>query len=207
MSTTAVRILALALVGLASPAEASESSLRCEGGLVSPGDSKLDVLGKCGEPALRDSRTEERASAALDEHAQAVSGIRISAVVDDWTYNFGPQRFMYVVSLEGGKVVAIERAGYGYDPELVRAPRTSKPASCDSSSLRVGVIMLDLLARCGEPASKDVRQVQRLRPTGEASVELEIWTYDFGPRQFMHLVTLEDGKVVSVERGGYGYQR
>jgi len=68
----------------------------------------------------------------------------------------------------------------------------------------VGVITL---ARCGEPASKDVRQVQRLRPAGEASVELEIWTYDFGPRQFMHLVTLEDGEVVSVERGGYGYQR
>lgn len=211
-SSAAVRALTVALIGVATASRASESSLRCDGGLISLGDSQLDVIGKCGEPALRDSRTEERAAAAREADSRSVSGVRVSAVVHDWTYNFGPQRFIYVVTLDGGKVVAIERGGYGYESERVTAARKSKPASCDSSSFKVGTIKLDLLARCGEPASKDVRQVQRIETndttiTAEPSLEVEVWTYDLGPRQFAQIVTLENGKVVSAERGGYGYQR
>lgn len=212
MRSFTVRALTLAFIGVATAARASESSLRCEGGLISLGDSQLDVLGKCGEPALRDSRTVEQATVAREADLPAVSGERVSAVVHDWAYNFGPQRFMYVVTLGGSKVVAIERGGYGYEPERVNAARKSKPASCDSASFKEGTLKLDLLARCGEPASKDVRQVQRIEAngstiTGEPSVEVEVWTYDLGPRQFAQIVTLANGKVVSVERGGYGYQR
>ncbi|WP_242344603.1 DUF2845 domain-containing protein [Anaeromyxobacter terrae] len=212
MNTTARCALALVFLAAATASRASESSLRCDRGVISLGDSQLDVLGKCGEPALRDSRTEESATAVRDEGSRAVSGVRVSTVVHAWTYNFGPQRFMYVVTLEGGKVIGIERGSYGYESGDVAAARESKPASCDSSRLKVGDLKLDLLARCGEPAAKDVRQVQRLEAsestiTAERSVEVDVWTYDFGPNQFVHIVTLENGKVVAVERGGYGYQR
>ena len=39
------------------------------------------------------------------------------------------------------------------------------------------------------------------------SVRSETWTYDLGPDRFVVIATLEDGKVVSLERGGYGYAR
>jgi hypothetical protein len=211
MRASTVRALTLASIAVATASHASDSSLRCDGGIVSLGDSELDLLGKCGEPALRHSRTEERATVAREED-RGVSGVRVATTVRAWTYNFGPQRFLYVVTLEGGKVVGIERGGYGYDPGQVEAARERKPASCDAASFRVGALALDLLARCGEPASKDVRRVEPIRSEGEAitagpSVEIEVWTYDLGPRRFAQIVTLEGGKVVSVERGGYGYQR
>jgi hypothetical protein len=48
-----------ALLALAPPG-ARADSLRCDGGIVSVGDTKLDLLGKCGRPALEDVRAEER---------------------------------------------------------------------------------------------------------------------------------------------------
>jgi hypothetical protein len=210
MNASTVRALTLASIAVATASHASETSLRCDGGIVSLGASELDLLGKCGEPALRDTRVEERATLTPDGD-RGVSGVRITATVHAWTYNFGPQRFLYVVTLEGGKIVGLERGGYGYAPASVAAARKVKPAACDSSSFRVGDLALDLLARCGEPAAKDVRQVQGIRSEGAVtaadSVEVDVWTYDLGPRQFVQIVTLVNGKVVSVERGGYGYRR
>ncbi|ABS26882.1 DUF2845 domain-containing protein [Anaeromyxobacter sp. Fw109-5] len=211
MRASTVRALIAASIAVATASRAAETSLRCDGGIVSLGDSELDLRGKCGEPALRHSRTEERATVAREED-RGGSGVRVAATVRAWTYDFGPQRFLYVVTLEGGKVVGIERGGYGYAPGRLESARERAPASCDSSSFRVGALALDLLARCGEPASKDVRQVEPIHADGETitagpSVEVEVWTYDLGPRRFTQIVTLEGGKVVSVERGGYGYQR
>lgn len=71
MTTTAIRALTLALIGVATASRASETSLRCDGGLISLGDMQLDLLGKCGEPALRDRRSEERAAAREPDSSNA----------------------------------------------------------------------------------------------------------------------------------------
>ncbi|BDV42957.1 hypothetical protein GURASL_18800 [Geotalea uraniireducens] len=34
--------------------------------------------------------------------------------VDDWTFNFGPDRFQYRLLLEDGRVTRIESLDYGY---------------------------------------------------------------------------------------------
>lgn len=66
---------------------------------------------------------------------------------------------------------------------------------------------LDLLEKCGEPVFRDPTLEKRAYGEGWATVQVEVWTCDFGPQSFVHFATLENGKVVRVERGGYGYAR
>ncbi len=202
--------LSCALALLAVPvAAAADDSFRCDGGIVSVGDSKLDLLGKCGEPALRDGWQEERSSLG-----PWGAGASVAQAVEQWTYNFGPQRFLRVVTLRAGKVVRIHQGGYGYTLPDSPRPRSAR-ATCDASALHLGDTKLDLLARCGEPASRDVRQELRWEtvpgPQGtmtvSVTVDVEVWTFDLGPQQFVRVVTIEDGRVVAIESGSYGYAR
>ena len=52
---------------------------------------------------------------------------------------------------------------------------------------------------------KESRLERRFGGAGVATVAVDVWTYDFGPRSFVGHGVLEDGKVGRVERGGYGY--
>lgn len=215
---------AAVVVSLAAPAAAhpAESSIRCAGGIVSVGDATVDLLGKCGEPALREPRGEETWVSVRDASGSAKR--RYVVTTERWSYDFGPRQFLMFVTLEGGKVVAVERGGYGYVPaEPVAAP--VRRATCEPSALHVGDAKIDLLARCGQPAVVDVRpQVDVIAvrvgtATGGADgngavtvgtatpTELEVWTYDFGPSTFVRFVVLENGVVARVETGGHGYAR
>lgn len=210
-------IAAAVLCAVGSVSAASESSIACDGGIVAVGDTKVDVLGKCGEPALREARAASTAAVVVSGQPATVTGGAVSGTVERWTYDFGRGRFLMVVTLEAGKVVLLERGGYGYG--YGSAPQRSasgSPRVCDTSLVRPGDVKLDLLARCGEPSTKDTRREQRPVPgpapadgtsTLFVSVEVEVWTYDLGPQRFISIVTLENGQVVSVDRGGYGYAR
>jgi len=83
----------LTLSLLATPAAAD---MRCEGGLVNVGDSKGYVYEICGEPSFRDT-------IALDETSTT------EGVVEQWTYNLGPGRFLRIVTFEAGLVSTIDR--------------------------------------------------------------------------------------------------
>jgi hypothetical protein len=204
----------LALVALlAMPLVARADSLRCDGGIIAVGDSKLDLLGKCGQPTLR----EEIPAAAGVFGATGVS--RPLVVQERWTYNFGPRAFVQVVTLEVGVVKAIERGGYGYDlgsspPAPARLPR----ARCShSGSFSIGDSTFEVLARCGEPALREETFAQvaveapGVRGTstviGTTSVRLELWTYDFGPQVKTRRLEFEAGRLARVVTGGYGYSR
>lgn len=187
-------VLTLLLAGAAvatSPA-ARADSMRCEGGIVSVGDRKIDLLGKCGEPSVLDQRVDKRWQ----------SGEGSAQIVEVWSYNFGANRFLEFVTVIDGKVVAIKSGGYGYSPEALRPGRRSR---CESTSPRVGDRKVDLLARCGEPAVSDSRVETRGDDTSGYTVQIDVWTYNFGPQSFIEIVTFENGKVVGVEDGGYGY--
>ena len=144
MRPVALPAVAALVLGLA-PAAVRADSLRCAGGLVSVGDTKLDLLGKCGEPALVDPHTEERGRVQLD--AQQVATTRRAVVtVEQWTYDFGPSSFVQLVTLEGGKVIAIVdqaatdgwTSGFGL-ANAKMAPPGAIPARADSS----------MVPRCG----------------------------------------------------------
>jgi hypothetical protein len=128
--------------------------------------------------------------------------------VERWTYNFGPNRFLQLVTLVNGKVAAVERGGYGYPPEKIAGTQEPGRARCETSAIRVGDSKLDLLAKCGEPALQESRLERRGDGAGRGRfVQVDVWTYDFGPQSFVQHATLENGKVVLVERGSYGYAR
>jgi hypothetical protein len=134
--------------------------------------------------------------------------------VERWTYDLGKNRFVEVVTLVHGKVAAVERGSHGFaegEPPRERPGR----ATCDpAAALAEGKLELEIVARCGEPAVTDgweeeTRVMERLDGrtiSGAASiVPVEVWTYDFGPRQLVRFVRFEGGKVTTVETGSDGY--
>lgn len=102
--------LAAWLPGLA-PADA----LRCGTRLVSEGDTRAQVEARCGAPADITRRT-RLAAPIIWRHGRPyrVGDSAIEVVVEEWTYNLGPQRFMRRVRFEDGVVVAVETLGYGF---------------------------------------------------------------------------------------------
>lgn len=193
-------LMALAALALAAPA-AADDSMDCSGGIVRVGDAKIDLLGKCGPPALQEVLDRDRAS--LRRFGAAGPGPRVSTTVERWTYNYGPTRFLQFVTIEAGKVVSITRGSYGYSLD---APPKAPPiprARCDASVLKTGLGTFDVLTLCGEPAFQDVR----LEVWGASEVVVEVWTYDFGPTAFVRFLKFVEGKLRRIETGSYGYSR
>jgi hypothetical protein len=201
--------VAVATVAAAAPARA-DSSIRCKGGLVSAGDARVDLLGKCGLPDLEERRLSSRGVET------ATSMRSVDVVIDEWTYDFGPSSFVQVVTLENGRVRKVERLGYGHArdsrPEPVRLLR----ATCsDLVGIDEGDGKLDVLVRCGAPALRDAWEETRavyvkdrqegLAASESTTVRLETWTYDLGRNRFVQFVTFENGRVVRIRSGSYGY--
>ncbi len=86
-------------------------TMRCHGGIVSVGDTAGAVVSKCGQPAY--TTRHERKDVVADSKGSRKKAITTVAI-DDWTFNFGPNRFQYRVLLEDGEVTGIESLDYGY---------------------------------------------------------------------------------------------
>jgi hypothetical protein len=190
--------------------------MRCEGGIVGLGDLVVDLIGKCGSPALRERWTESRDAMAVDVARGVAASERLTTEVEQWTYDFGRNRFLQLVTLWNGRIVRFEQGGYGHGlPPALELPRP-RVTRCDVSLIRQGDTKVDALGRCGPPTSAVSWEAPRTRPVvvesgsetwgvpgGTAHVEL--WVYNLGPNQFIRIVRFEDGRVTSVETGGYGY--
>lgn len=194
-----VSLLFLALFCLLSPSQAL--ALRCGHDVVTTGDSKLEVLKKCGEPMLEERHFEE-----FREGADTQIEKRAGAVVDEWTYNFGPHDFLYFLKFVNGTLVEIKTGDYGFDPETDFGPDRCRHGRL----LAEGDTVAEVLKKCGEPDLVERWQdefVLREGPTLErkVTVPVEQWTYDFGPRYFIHILTFRSGRLANIERGGYGF--
>jgi hypothetical protein len=210
------RLLAgLALGALPVAGMALGDSINCDHGIVSAGDSKLDLLAKCGEPALMEARFEERSHFQVSQDGRRGSSRSVTVRVERWTYNFGPQRFQQFVTLETGRVTAVERGTYGYSMEQLRRPPPGLGlARCDQLAFHLGDSTFDVLSRCGEPALREEQQVawsaygtsgSGQATGGSSGAAVEVWTYNFGSRTFVRHLVFENGTLVRIETGGYGY--
>ena len=99
-------------------------SMRCGNKLISTGDSKAEVLIKCGEPLLQETiaieESTEYAALALKYPGLYKRGLlrsnngvvgrttTLTQSIDQWTYHRGQGRFLGILYFEGGKLVAIE---------------------------------------------------------------------------------------------------
>src|SRR5262245_10396401 len=94
-------------------------ALQCGNRLVSPGESKTDVWHRCGDPETTDWRVIYRAvpvAAPLfsDPRYPSRAVTYVPVVIEVWTYNLGPQRFIQELSFEEGRLIEIRSLGYGY---------------------------------------------------------------------------------------------
>jgi Protein of unknown function (DUF2845) len=86
---------------------------------------------------------------------------------------------------------------------------------CGSRIIDRGTSSAEVSSFCGQPTQVDHTTVFRGdarrvdddgRVTGiGADVQVEFWTYNFGPNLLMERVRIEDGVVVEVQSLGYGF--
>jgi hypothetical protein len=106
-----VMALPAVLCFLATPSHAA--SLRCGTNVVSDGATKDEVRARCGEPASKETRNvaqENKTRTGKDDSTKEV----VYKTFEDWTYNFGTNRLMQVVTFEDGKLVNVQSTRHGY---------------------------------------------------------------------------------------------
>ena len=174
-------------------------SISCDRGIVSNGDPVVDLVVKCGQPEWKDTRTEEIVD-RLDHDSKRKTYV----TVEDWTYNFGPDAFMRIVTVRNGVVTEVRTGQYGAPKD-----RGAPPPGCGDRVISTGDAKADVLIRCGEPFYKTSHQ-EELKERAEGigsrtvTVTVEEWTYNFGPQRFMRIIIFRNGTVVDIRTGGYG---
>jgi hypothetical protein len=76
------------------------------------GKLTLEILSRCGEPAVKDEWEEEIAANRPANGDGVVSAVYRTVGV--WTYDFGPNQLVRFVRLEDGQVTRVETGSYGY---------------------------------------------------------------------------------------------
>ena len=116
-----VSLLAFLFIAVFSSMESHPAfAFRCEDKLVSRGDTKFEVLSKCGEPTWTEKRTVKRIETFYDDASPGnqrhrnPGAIVVPVEVEEWTYNLGPGRLIQILTFENGRLVKVENGGYGY---------------------------------------------------------------------------------------------
>jgi hypothetical protein len=122
---TSKRIFCLSVVALAAGlvavagarAEEPDTGFRCGRRLVSNGDHMVEVKKKCGEPEFVIQRTIKRKvkvrARTPDLQAEESDEVEVDVLIDEWTYDLGPRRFIRFVQFENGRVIGVTTGGYG----------------------------------------------------------------------------------------------
>lgn len=113
---------ALALLLLAIPVNShAETTMRCGSKVISVGDSKAEILLKCGEPMLKESVGTKEESRRIDipltsepsgetddaDPAVIRNKESVTKTVDHWTYNQGSGKLLKILVFEGSELVEI----------------------------------------------------------------------------------------------------
>jgi len=180
-------VVLVLLLLFASP---SALALRCGTRIVSEGAQDFQVRDRCGEPFYADTyiTTEVFGARGPIEQFRDVQ-------YDVWYYNFGPRYLMRRFVFRDGVLLREETLGYGVD-EI--------GDDCNPNRDYRGVSVGELIARCGEPASRRTYYDTLLRrpiPGYEHYRDLhrEEWIYDFGENRFLRMFHLVDGRVDNIE--------
>ena len=101
-------------------------SFRCGSKLVTIGDTKIEVVSKCGEPTRREnvvrstsvkkSGKKSGKKSTKKSGGQGTKTEERSRVDEQWNYNFGSRDFVYTLSFEGVELKSIGRGGRGTSP-------------------------------------------------------------------------------------------
>jgi hypothetical protein len=175
------------LLLLVSP---SAFALRCGTRIVTEGTQDFQVRDRCGDPFYDDTYYATEVFGA-----RGPVGLYRDVQYDVWYYNFGPHNLMRRFVFRDGVLAREETLGYGVN-EI--------GDDCNPNRDYRGVSVGELVARCGEPASRrtnydtlvgrPVPGFQRYRDQRR-----EQWIYDFGEDRFYRSFLLIDGRVEDIE--------
>ena len=123
---TACALVFAVVAGVASAGWAGPSGFRCTttGRLVSTGQSLLEVRNRCREPD--DARASVELRTIREKVRRWVDGVAVEESVertvevpiDEWTYDFGRNRFIEFLRFEYGRLISVREGGKGSaDPE------------------------------------------------------------------------------------------
>jgi hypothetical protein len=119
MARIALGILAVALgaAGVAPDAQAFQG-FRCGSGrLIEEGDRPPEVLNRCGDPDFADSHEEQRTvRRTVWTYVQGVpiakeEEVIVSVLVEEWTYDLGPNRFIRHLIFEQNRLIRVFNTG------------------------------------------------------------------------------------------------
>jgi hypothetical protein len=91
----------------------SALGLDCHGRLIVIGASPWEVKERCGEPSDIEEVMKHIPQRAYDLTSQTYGYILVPVQQSIWTYNFGPTRFVYYLTLQEGKLIDIKTGDYG----------------------------------------------------------------------------------------------
>ncbi len=81
---------------------------RCDFDTFSLGTTSAEIAIQCGEPNLKEQHYE------TITHKIAGGRKQITVIVDEWTFNLGPSRFMRTLTFRNGNLVDIKTAERGF---------------------------------------------------------------------------------------------
>jgi hypothetical protein len=106
-------------------ADAAADGMRCGQRLVSKGDTLYAVRAVCGEPDAADRRVVTRSERRRVRgpcfkdrdgklQCERTEEVLIDVVIDEWTYDFGTQKFVRYLTFENGALSRVVTGSYGY---------------------------------------------------------------------------------------------
>lgn len=109
MNTRQFGLVSALVVAAVLPTAARAESLRCPNGIAAEGDSRLAVMYKCGQPALRDNFCAPvyyTGTAYLVP--EPIASLTVPCIyTEEWLYERGPGELLAVVRIRGGRVQTI----------------------------------------------------------------------------------------------------
>jgi hypothetical protein len=169
------------------------SKFYCGERIVAPGDSRAEVLAKCGEPAWKEVR-EDTVTEALLANRTAVNFV----TTEEWVYNFGSSALILFLRFQGDRLAVIETGGYGYDDP------TFGQNCADGKNINLGDSKFDVLVKCGTPMESGRFGFDDAGQEGRSLLDSNEWTYNFGPDRFTYSLKFRNGRVYNIRTGGFG---
>lgn len=184
-----ISVFAVVIALLFCFASPAAFALRCGSRVISSGDQDFQVRSRCGDPIWIDEFI------GVDVIGNRYSQQQIEVQVQVWYYNFGPSQLMRRLRFRNGVLADEETLGYGV---------STIGGNCDANLNYTGLSVGELIARCGQPATRRGATdtiVRRIAPgiSRWAGQRREDWFYDFGGNSFLRLVHLVDGQVTGSE--------
>lgn len=197
MKKISVWLLTMGLSFLVFQAQAA--NFECGGKTILLGTTQAEVAARCGKPTWQDVWEEE----IIEVIERGVERRRILSI-DEWAYNQGPNRFVKILKFRNGKLMGVRDGGYGYLRDRIFDP------TCDEKKLSIGDTRVDVLIKCGDPTFKyswKEEIIKRIDPLTEQKFTLvtDEWTYNPGPHRFLRILRFNNGKLIHVKYGDYGY--